>query len=218
MIKKMLSLYLSVYLIAGSFALAGKAYAQDEEEVYTLAVLDLIPNGVSEVEARGLSGVLRSHISEIVQKGENVKDKYSLIERTQMDKIFDEFETQSTGCVSDSCAVEFGKMLGADRMVIGSVSLVGRTYSVNARIVDVEETKVVKSSSKSHRGSIDDVLSMIIPEVGNDLILIQKKSKLKWYLIGAVVVIGGGAGAAMMGGGGGGETPVADLPVPPGRP
>ena len=217
MIKKVLTLYLSVYLIAGSFAMTGKAHAQDEKVTYTLAVMDLVAIGVSEIEARGLSDKLRSQITELVQQGENLKETYELIERTQMDKIFEEFETQSTGCVSDSCAVEFGKMLGADRMVVGSVSLVGRTYSVSARIVNVEDAKVIKASSKSHRGSIDDVLTQVIPEVGNDLILIQKKSKLMWYLLGAVVIAGGGAGAAMMGGGGG-DTPPEDLPVPPVRP
>lgn len=218
MIKKALALYLSMYLVIGGFVVVGRAHAQEEKKTYTLAALDLEAIGVSEVEARALSDKLRSQISQLVQEGVNIKENYDLIERAQMDKIFDEFKIQSTGCVSDSCAVEFGKMLQADRMVIGSVSLIGQTYSVIARIVDVETSKTIGSTDHSLRGSIDDVMTIIMPQIGNELILIpQKKSKMKWYLIGAAVAAAG-AGAATMGGGGGGETPVVLLPIPPSRP
>ena len=141
MIKKVLALYLSMYLVIGGFAAVRGAQAQEEKETYVLAALDLEAIGVSQVEARGLSDMLRSHISRLMQEGVNLKENYELIERSQMDKIFDEFELQTTGCVSDSCAVEFGKMLSADRLVFGSVSLVGSTYSISVRIVDVELSK-----------------------------------------------------------------------------
>ena len=220
MVKKMVALYLAVYLVVGGFVAIPGVHAQDSEKRYTLAILDLDAIGVSEVESRGLSDKLRSHISELMQQGENLKETYDLIERSQMDKIFDEFEIQSTGCVSDSCAVEFGKMLQADRMVIGSVSLTGSTYTINARIIDTETSRLIGSTSKSLRGSIDDVLINTVPEAGNDLVLIpQKKSRLMWYVLGAVVVGGAGAGAALSGGGGGGDEPVIELlPTPPGRP
>ena len=218
MIKKALALYLSVYLVIGGFVVVGRAHAQGEKKTYTLAALDLEAIGVSQVEARALSDKLRSQISQLVQEGVNLKESYDLIERAQMDKIFDEFKIQSTGCVSDSCAVEFGKMLQADRMVIGSVSLIGQTYSVIARIVDVETSKTIGSTDHSLRGSIDDVMTNIMPQIGNELILVQKKSKMKWYLIGAAVAAAGAGAAVMGGGGGGGETPVELLPLPPSRP
>ena len=218
MIKNVLALYLSMYIVIGGFVVVGKAQAQGEKKTYTLAALDLEAIGVSQVEARALSDKLRSQISQFIQEGVNLKEKYDLIERAQMDKIFDEFKIQSTGCVSDSCAVEFGKMLQADRMVIGSVSLIGQTYSVIARIVDVETSKTIGSTDHSLRGSIDDVMTNIMPQIGNELILVQKKSKMKWYLIGAAVAAAGAGAAVMGGGGGGGETPPELLPVPPSRP
>ncbi len=137
---------------------------------YTLAVLDLEPNGVSQVEARGLSDKLRSHISQLIKDRSVVKDRYELVECPQMDRIFGQFELQNTGCVSDSCAVEFGKMLQADRIVIGTVSLIGQTYSVIARIVDVESGKTIRSADRQYKGEIDKVLVTEIPEIGNELI------------------------------------------------
>ena len=49
------------------------------------------------------------------------------------DIISDEFNLQTVVCDSDSCAVEFGKMLEADRVILGTVGLIGETYSVSAR-------------------------------------------------------------------------------------
>ncbi|MBN1291821.1 MAG: hypothetical protein JXB48_08270 [Candidatus Latescibacteria bacterium] len=220
MIKKALTIYLSIYLIVGGFLAVRSAGAQDDR-VYTLAVLDLEPNQVSLGEAKGLSDKLRSEMSQLISRGANLKAKYDLLERTQIDKILDQFEIQNIGCVSDSCAVEFGKMLQTDRILVGSVSLIGETYSVIARIVDVASSKTVASADRQLRGSIDDVMVGLLGEVASELLLVpvKKKSNKKWYIL-AGVVVAAGAGAAAMGGGsgGGGETPVVNLPFPPDRP
>jgi hypothetical protein len=198
----------------------GIAGAQEQRKKFTLAALDLEAIGVSQVEARGLSDKLRSQISQLIQSGGNLKENYDLIEQAQLEKILDQFEIQATGCTSDSCAVEFGKLLQAERILIGSVSLVGQTYSVIARIVDVESGRTIGSVDRSVRGSIDDVMTVVMPQVGNSLLLApQKKSNMKWYLIGAAVVAGGAAAAlGGGGGGGGGTTPAVLLPTPPSRP
>ena len=154
-------------LLAG---LSAADLAAQGGRTYTIAVLDLDPIGVSQVEARGLSEKLNSHIAGIVQDPSMTTDRYELIERSQIDRIFEQFEIQNFACSSDSCAVEFGKMLQADRIVIGSVSLLGETYSVTARIVDVESGRTIRSADRQHRGSIDDVLVGIIPAVGTELL------------------------------------------------
>ncbi|HDY88920.1 MAG TPA: hypothetical protein ENH82_12510, partial [bacterium] len=162
MYRKSLSVVLCFLIGLYGFMSPQKSFAQ-YSRTYTLAVLDLEPNGVSQVEARGLSDKLRSHISQLILDRSILKDRYELIERTQMDKIFGQFELQNTGCVSDSCAVEFGKMLQADRIVIGTVSLIGQTYSVITRIVDVESGKTIRSADRQYKGAIDEVLVIEIP-------------------------------------------------------
>ena len=169
MFNKSLSVVL-IFLIALYGSMYPSISSAQNSRNYTLAVLDLEPNGVSQIEARGLSDKLRSHISQLIQNDSNIKIKYELIERTQMDKIFEQFEIQNTGCVSDSCAVEFGKMLQCDRIVIGTVSLIGQTYSAIARIVDVESGRTLRSADRQYKGFIDDVLISIIPQVGYELL------------------------------------------------
>jgi len=224
MIKKILSLYMSVYLITVGFAPIRTAHAQ-EKKIYTIGVMNLDAKGVPEVEAEVLSEKLRSHLTQTFSSAEyqqmEGKDQYEVVERENMDRIFEEFDIQNTGCVSDSCMIEFGKMLQADRILLGTVGKIGSTYSVSARILDIESSKTIATADKQGQVSIDDVMNTMIVEVGNELLLgKQKKSRKMWYIIGGLVIAGAGAGAAMMGGGGeekGAPAPTP-LPLPPGRP
>ncbi len=220
MLKKICSLYLAVYLVMLGMTPPITVQAQSDK-VSTIAVLDLIAKGVSQVEAEVLSERLRAHISQQITSPEYTaqkdKDQYLVVEQTQIDKIFEQFEIQNTGCVSDSCAIEFGRMLQVDRIVLGQIGYIGNTYSVSARIIDVESGKSIASADHQHRGSIDDIMSTVINEVGDELLGMKKKSRLKWYLLGGLLVAGAGAGVAMMGGG---ESTVEPpmLPLPPDRP
>jgi hypothetical protein len=163
------------------------------KKIYTLAVLDLVPNGISQVEAIGISDRLRVHISRLTRSPEYInskgKDWYSVVERAQMDKILEQYSFQNA-CVSDSCAIEFGKMLQVDRIIIGTISLIGKTYSVTSRIVDVETGKTLADADRQHKGSVDTVLNDIIIQVGDELFMVKKKSYRNWYLSAGAFITG----------------------------
>jgi len=65
--------------------------------------------------------------------------KYIIIERNQMGKIFREQGFQRTGCTDISCAVEAGKMLSANKILVGTVMKFGNSIIITGRIVDVKE-------------------------------------------------------------------------------
>ena len=229
MVKKILVCYLMLNLAMPGFLPAPEVHAQ-EKKVYTLAAMTFDAKGVSEIEAEVLSEKFRAHISEIIEspefKARDDRDQYLVVEQSQIDKILEQFEIQNIGCVSDSCAIVFGRMLQVDRIVIGQIGLVGNTFLVSARIVDVESRKAISSSSREHKGSIDELMSTVILDVGNDLFLgRKKKSKKMWYVLGGIIIVGAGAAASMggggsdpAGGGGGSDTSPTLLPLPPGRP
>ena len=220
MLKKIIALYMSFYLVLPCIIPVNVAYAQNNGE-YTIAILNMDAKGVSQIEAEVLSERLRSHVSQLLNSSEYAtaedKDQYLVVEQTQVDRILEQFEIQNIGCVSDSCAIEFGKMLQVDRIIIGQIGRVGNTYSVSARVIDVESRKSVATADRQHKGSIDEVMSGVIMEVGDELLGLKKKSKKLWYIIAGVLIVGAGAGVAMMGGD---EKPEegALLPLPPGRP
>ncbi len=180
-----------------------------EAETYTIAVLDLTANGISLTEAASLSDYLRGQIARVITSDEYVKltnVTYTIVERGQMDKIFEEFDVQNTGCTDISCAVEFGKMLNAERIIIGSVGLVGQTYTISTRIVDVESGITKSFADYLFTGKRDNLLREGIPSIVNELMYgkKQKKSRKIYYIVGGAI-IAGGVLAAVLGSSPGGD-------------
>lgn len=174
MFQKILSVLLSFLIAFMVFIPMRSCYSQEIKE-YTLAVLDLEPYGVSKVVVKGLSEKIRSRISWVVNselyRKNPVTERYVIVERTQMEKIFNQYDVQNIGCVAEECAIEFGRMLQSDRIVIGSISLLGRTYSITTRMIDVETGRTLHISEKDRSGSIDGLLGSTIQDVADELIL-----------------------------------------------
>ncbi len=181
-----------------------------ENEVYNLAVLDLTANGISLSEAASLTDYLRGQVARLITSPAYVKQTkitYTVVERGQMDKIFEEFDVQNTGCTDVSCAIEFGKMLNVERILIGSVGLVGQTYTISARLVDVETGKTESVADYLFTGERDNLLKEGIPTVVTELMYgqKQKKSKRMYYILGGTLVAGGVVAAILGSSGGKGE-------------
>ena len=107
-----------------------------------IAIIDFEGIGISNDEARVLTQRLTSEMINI--------GVYQVLERSEMKRLLDEQKFQYSGCVDLNCAVELGKMLGAKYMVVGTISKVGRTFTVDSRLIYVESS-VSKSIGKSPR-------------------------------------------------------------------
>ena len=97
------------------FILSVSAFA---DEKVTIAVLDLNPKGVSARVANVVADIIRS---EFVNIG-----NFTVVERSQMNAIMEEQGLQMSGCTDSSCAVQFGKLLSARRIVVGEVNKAGK--------------------------------------------------------------------------------------------
>lgn len=122
MIKKsVLALFVTIITASGIFA----------QEKMTIAVLDLQPKGTSKIVAGVVTDIIRS---EMIKTG-----LYIVIERSQMAEVLKEQSFQMTGCVEQSCAIQIGKMLSARKVLMGELGMVGKSYMITVRIVDVEK-------------------------------------------------------------------------------
>ncbi len=95
-----------------------------------IAVMDFKPDGVSKSIARKVSELIRSNMINI--------GKYIVIERAQMKQILKEQGFQRTGCTDVTCAVKIGKILSANKILVGTVMDMEGTIIITGRIVDVE--------------------------------------------------------------------------------
>ena len=166
-----------------------------------MAVLEFEGKGISQTDASALSDRLNN---ELYKLGE-----YRLVERNQINEILIEQGFQQSGCTSDECVVEVGKLLGAQKMVAGSISKVGEVYSVSARIIDMQSGEIEKFANLDHEGKIGDLLKWgmedialqlvtikvdEIEENGADIILQSEEQKgfNKMYMWGGLILLGGG--------------------------
>src|SRR4030042_5339882 len=78
-----------------------------------IAVMELNGNGISQNELVGFSNRLRVELFNT--------DRFNVIERSKMDEILKEQGFQQTGCFNTECAIEAGKLIGVNKIVVGSI-------------------------------------------------------------------------------------------------
>ena len=149
-----------------------------------IAVLDLAAVGVSKVESITFADRLRS---ELVKIG-----AFFIVERSEMNDILAEQGFQMTGCTSEECAVEAGKLLNVNQICAGSIVKVGNLFTVAVRIIDVETGTVLRSANEDCQCPFERVLTHSIKNVATKLIskkfasltIYSKPTKAEVYLNG----------------------------------
>ncbi|MCH7497702.1 MAG: hypothetical protein IH971_07625, partial [Candidatus Marinimicrobia bacterium] len=83
----------------------------------------------------------------------------------EVESLFAEQGLQITGCVSNECAIEVGRLLGAQLMLVGAISKFGSTYSIDIRMIDVETGRITVSVPLDFRGEFGLLLTKGVSEV-----------------------------------------------------
>ena len=113
----------------------------------TVAIMDFEAIGITELEARALSQRVSSEIIRM--------EEFRVVEREQMERILNEQKFQYSGCVDISCAVKIGKIIGAQLIVVGSVSKIGNLYSIDSRLIDVQTSEAQESAQYTTTSTLE---------------------------------------------------------------
>jgi len=91
---------------------------------------------------------LSNYISdELTLKLFNVpKANLEIIERSQLNRIFKEMQFNMSGVVDAKTIKKLGKLHGIDALVIGSITELGESFRINARLIDTETGKVFSAA------------------------------------------------------------------------
>jgi hypothetical protein len=99
----------------------------------TLAIMDLDSLGLEKDVGRSVSEMLRNRIV-----GANLR----VVATDRMQAIIKQQNFQLSDRTDSLTAVALGKILNANKMIFGSVSALGTTYTVDVQLVDVETARV----------------------------------------------------------------------------
>jgi len=81
---------------------------------------------------------------------------YQVVTAVQRDQILETAGDTTPECKSNDCAVEIGRKLSADHIVLGSVALSEGRYIVNAKVIDIAASRTIAADSVS-AAEVDDL-------------------------------------------------------------
>lgn len=148
-----------------------------------VAVNKLKATGVTENEAQSLTDALRSELGK--------SGKFQVMERSQMDDILKEQGFQQSGvCDEASCAIEIGKILAVNFIIMGNIGMVGKTYTLSIRFVEVGTGKILKDFTEYYKGNADELLTRVVPTLAQKIAgtYQPKKNPAGWWVAGGTVV------------------------------
>jgi hypothetical protein len=132
-----------------ALTLAPFCYAQGQREL--IAVLDLDVAGTTPAQASAVTDRLRE---ELLRTG-----VYTLVDRSQLSQILEEQALQQTGCTSQECAVQVGRILGIRKIVAGKVTrLSDSLWQLSTLMVDVETAETLRAETVIHEGDFVGLL------------------------------------------------------------
>src|SRR6185503_19568791 len=122
-------------LAAGLTLLNASSRAETKVPVNNIAVMSLKAESGVEVSAGNLmTDMFRTALYET--------GRFGVMNREDMDSILKEIKFQQSGaCDATACIVEMGQALGVDRMVAGSIGILGDSYVINGKLINVASAR-----------------------------------------------------------------------------
>lgn len=133
----------------------------------TLAILPLDSAGQIDSE---ISDAVTSFVENSVVEFE----KFRIVSRVQIKKLLNEQKFELTG-ITDN-AVEAGKILSADYVVIGRITKLGKEFTLILHLIDVETAEIKESAKNSAQISLEDIDNILVDPTVEDLLVTDKSA------------------------------------------
>jgi len=147
-------------LILSSGGLIIPSYASPEKPTAAILTLE-VSGGIPESYAPAFSDRLRLEVFKT--------DAFQVMERNEMTEILKEIGFQMTGCTSNECVIEAGRILGVEQMIAGSISQIGEIFTISLRVIDVQTAEILQVENVDYMGSIEELLTMRLKEAAMKL-------------------------------------------------
>jgi len=132
---------LRIFIIA-SVLLLGSITAKAQDEKLRVAVFD--PTSSSLAIDEGTRDAIRELISSTFVNTGN----YNIVERSLLQQVMKEQKMSNTDAFDESQATELGKLVGANKVVLSVVSLVGSRDMLSIKLIDVQTATIDQQKAK----------------------------------------------------------------------
>ena len=154
-----------------------KATAAASSSKHTIAVVTFDNNSGDKTLDWMRNGVPEALISDLAHLG-----SLTIIERTQVQKAFQEQKLQELGFTDAKDASKVGKLLGADAILVGGFTKSGDQIRLDGRVLEVGSTKVIKTgSAQGALSQIFDVERKLALDLVSDYAAVTSKEKVDFF-------------------------------------
>jgi len=133
------------------------AFSQGSTQKITIAVLEFEGNGVPDQTMQDVSARFATEYGAF--KG----SKFIIINRSQMRTTLQEQGVRVYGCSSFKCGLEAGNALGADYVVIGTLTKNVSVYSLKSQLIDIKSARTI--SRANYDNIVGDILTVMEKDV-----------------------------------------------------
>ncbi|HAF96067.1 MAG: hypothetical protein A2021_01570 [Elusimicrobia bacterium GWF2_52_66] len=179
----MTKIIIFILLIAPAFTTAAPT-AKNKADIYQTIAGELLKDCTGAGKAVAVAGFSYSDGRDSRDGGvvaerittELVKSKkFKVIERKEIEKVFEELKLQRSGAINPDSAKEIGQMLGADWVVVGTLTeLPDKQLELNTRLVSVESGEIINAAKTQIKKDWLDQYKKLLEEQNK---VIKKNSK-----------------------------------------
>jgi hypothetical protein len=189
---KKISALLIVLIAAAGIAAAGEAKeakeaAEAKQKKSIIAVFDFeLKAGVPEELKIPLSAKLREALFST--------NKYEVIDKSNIEVILKQQGEQLKECYSQECAVEVGRLVTAQKILTGSVSKLGKAFSISLSLTNLESglmEKVVTEQCRCELEDLSDFVAALALKIIGEESKMEGKLEIKVTQTGADVEVDG---------------------------
>ena len=127
-----------------------------------IAVIGLESNYLTEDEKTLLTDKLRLELIS--------SSYFKVIERSKMNVVLEEQGFQNSGCTSDECIVEMGKLIGVSQVLAGNVGILGESHVISLRLIEVETGELTGMIQLTSNGTVQELLTDGVPHIVYEII------------------------------------------------
>lgn len=171
--------FFSLLIFTLIFSITQNSYAG----IYDYPRVAILPFHLKANVSEILSLTQEDIVNECVNTELVKSNRFDIVDRVYLSEVLNEQSFQMTGAIDPNTAVKIGKLVGAQYIVVGSItSLNSRGKSVTAsifsRMIDVETGRVVLAGKgKASTNTVEDSLESSSINLVEDLLLTMDKRK-----------------------------------------
>jgi curli biogenesis system outer membrane secretion channel CsgG len=135
-------------LFVALFALAAPGKPAAAADAWLIAVFPLEDLTASQ-ETRGLGDQMAATLTDVLAQSGTVR----VVERRQLQQILEEMKLSASGLIDEQTAIQAGRLLGANGLLLGSFVAFQGSVRINVRVVKTETGEILATERASGRFS-----------------------------------------------------------------